>query len=173
MANLVCGDQQQSVRAKVLRQSKLAEQQMRISRKAEYALRALVAIAREPKAWRIEELSARENIPVKFLEQILLSLRHAGLLSSRRGVGGGYSLHRPAEEITVGAVIRALDGPLAPVPCATERPLEQCTCPDPRSCALRLLMTGIQRELSNALDGKTIEDMLHLTPRADTLAFEI
>src|ERR1700728_4410704 len=64
---------------------------MRISKKAEYALRALAAIARQPKCWQIQELSGRENIPIKFLEQILLALRHAGLLASKRGVGGGYT----------------------------------------------------------------------------------
>ena len=69
---------------------------MRISRKSEYALRALVSLARERRSWGIQELSERENIPVKFLEQILLALRHAGLLTSKRGVGGGYTLHRAA-----------------------------------------------------------------------------
>ncbi len=146
---------------------------MRISRKAEYALRALVAMAREQRSWGIQELCERENIPVKFLEQILLSLRHAGLLTSKRGVGGGYTLHRGAGEITVAEVIRTLDGPLAPVPCSAERPTERCTCPDPRTCAVRLLMTGVRRDLGAMLDGKTIEDMLRLTPGGETLAFEI
>lgn len=146
---------------------------MRISRKAEYALRALVAIARQPKSWRIEELSARENIPIKFLEQILLSLRHAGLLTSKRGVGGGYALLRPAAEISVGEVIRVLDGPLAPVPCAAERPNEKCTCPDPRTCVVRLLMTEVRRDLGAMLDARTIGDMLRLSPDPASLAFDI
>jgi len=153
---------------------------MRVSKKAEYALRALVAIARERgpaggarKSWRIEELSAQENIPIKFLEQILLALRHAGLLTSRRGVGGGYALLRSASEISVGEVIRILDGPLAPVPCAAERPNERCTCPDPRTCALRLLMTDVRRDLAALLEARTIEDMMRLSPEPSSLAFEI
>jgi Rrf2 family protein len=146
---------------------------MRISRKAEYALRALVALAREPRSWGIQELSQRENIPVKFLEQILLALRHAGLLTSKRGVGGGYTLHRAAAEITIAEVVRTFDGPLALVPCAAERPTEKCTCPDPRTCAVRLLMTTMRRDLAAMLEGRTIDDMVRLSPGADTLAFEI
>ncbi|MEA3212265.1 MAG: hypothetical protein QOE70_5322 [Chthoniobacter sp.] len=146
---------------------------MRISKKAEYALRALVAVAREPRSWSIQELSAQENIPVKFLEQILLTLRHAGLLASKRGVGGGYTLLRAANEITLGEVLRVLDGPLAPVACAAECPTERCTCPDPRRCPLRLVMTDLRRELTTMLESRTIEDLLRLAPASDALAFEI
>jgi Rrf2 family protein len=146
---------------------------VRISRKAEYALRALVAIARHGKSWQIQELSAQENIPVKFLEQILLALRHAGVLTSKRGVGGGYALRKPAPEISIGEVIRVLDGPLALVPCAAEQPGEPCTCPDVRTCPLRLVMTEVRRDLSAMLEGRTIEDMLRLSPASEALAFEI
>jgi Rrf2 family protein len=146
---------------------------VRISRKAEYALRALVAIARQPKSWQIQELSTRENIPVKFLEQILLALRHAGLLTSKRGVGGGYTLRKSASEISVGEVIRVLDGPIALVPCAAEQAGEPCTCPNPNSCALRLLMTDVRRDLSAMLDHRTIDDMVRMAPDTDALAFEI
>jgi Rrf2 family protein len=146
---------------------------VRISRKAEYALRALVAIARQPKSWQIQELSTRENIPIKFLEQILLALRHAGLLTSKRGVGGGYSLRRSAADITVGEVIRVLDGPLALVPCAAEQPGEPCTCPDRKNCAVRLLMTDVRRDLAAMLEGRSIEDMVRMAPADEVLAFEI
>jgi len=146
---------------------------MRLSRKAEYGLRALTAMARGRKSWSIHELSAQENIPVKFLEQILLALRHAGVLSARRGVGGGYSFARQPREITVGDVVRALDGPLAPVPCASERPSERCTCPDPRSCAVRLMMTQFREEIALWLDARSIEDLASLGPAPSGLAFEI
>ena len=146
---------------------------MRISKKAEYALRALVAIARQPRSWAIQELSAQENIPIKFLEQILLALRHAGLLSSKRGVGGGYTLIRPPSEITLREVLRILDGPVAPVPCASEQPTEACTCPDRRTCAVRLMMTELRGDITRLLDSRTIEDMTRLSPSSDTLAFEI
>ena len=146
---------------------------MRISKKAEYALRALVAIARQPRSWSIHELSAQENIPIKFLEQILLALRHGGLLASKRGVGGGYTLLRAPGEITLREVLRILDGPIAPVPCAAEQPTERCTCPDPRTCPLRLMMIELRGDITRLLDGRTIEDMMKLSPNSDTLAFEI
>jgi len=146
---------------------------VRISRKAEYALRALVAMARQAKSWQIHELSAQENIPIKFLEQILLALRHAGLLTSKRGVGGGYSLRKTPSEISVGEVIRILDGPLAIVPCTVETPLEACTCPDRQTCPLRLMMTTVRRDLAGMLDGRTIQDMLELAPQTGVIAFDI
>ncbi len=130
-------------------------------------------MAREPKSWRIEELSAHENIPVKFLEQILLALRHAGLVASKRGVGGGCTLLRPAAEVSVGEVIRILDGPLAPIPCAAERPEVPCSCPDPRTCPVRALMTRLRQELAGSLDSQSLEDMLRLAPGAETLAYDI
>lgn len=146
---------------------------MRISRKAEYALRALVTMARQAKSWQIQELSVRENIPVKFLEQILLALRHAGLLSSKRGVGGGYVFRKPPAEISVGEVIQTLDGPLALIPCAAEKPGEPCTCPDRLRCPIRVFMTGVRRELSMLLESKTIEDLARMAPSETELAFEI
>lgn len=146
---------------------------MRISKKSEYALRALIVFARNPRSYQIQELSAKENIPVKFLEQILLTLRHGGLLTSKRGVGGGYTLRVEAGRITVGEVIRIMDGPIAPVPCAGERTREKCTCPDPRTCALRIFMTGVREQLGSVLDGCTIEEMARLSPDQSGLAFEI
>ena len=152
---------------------------MRLSKKTEYALRALFAIARASRnlaggTWRIEQLSRQENIPVKFLEQILLSLRHAGLLSSKRGVGGGYRLARPSSEITIGEVIRALDGPLTPLPCASDLARrERCTCPDERTCPVRVLMTNVQLQLESLFDGRTLEDVLEEVPQAGALSFEI
>ena len=144
---------------------------MRVSRKSEYALRALVAMARKPKSYQIRELSETENIPVKFLEQILLTLRHAGFLTSKRGVGGGYALRVAPAEINVREIIEIMDGPLAPVPCAAVRPLEKCSCPDPRTCVLRLLMIDLREEIGALLKGRTIEDMIKLCP--DAGQFEI
>jgi Rrf2 family protein len=147
---------------------------MRISKKAEYALRALVAMARPPaRSWSIHELASSERIPIKFLEQILLALRRAGILNSKRGVGGGYTLVRAPEDIRIGEVIGVFDGPIAPVPCAAERPTERCSCPDPRTCPLRLMMTDIRRELSTLLDERTLDDMLKLAPGTQSLAFDI
>jgi Rrf2 family protein len=147
---------------------------MRISKKAEYALRALTAIARQPaKSWSIQELASQENIPIKFLEQILLALRRSGILSSRRGVGGGYMLVRKIDGISIGEVIAIFDGAPAPVPCSLDQATESCNCPDPRTCALRLMMAGVRREMTALLNAKTIEDMLKLSPGSTSLAFEI
>ena len=90
---------------------------MQLSKRAEYALRALTAMARRPARTvsQIEELSAAEGLPPKVLEQILLVLKKAELLHSKRGVGGGYHLTRPASSITVGDILRAVDGPFLPI----------------------------------------------------------
>jgi len=146
---------------------------VRISRKAEYALRALVALARQGSPLQIGELSRLENIPVKFLEQILLSLRNDGFLASKRGVGGGYTLKRPAARIPVGEVVRALDGPVAPLPCAATTGSDvPCSCPDPRTCPLRSFMTQLTREMNALLDARTIEDLAKMDV-GQALAFEI
>lgn len=146
---------------------------MKVSKKTEYALRALVAMARKPRSYQIQELSEKENIPIKFLEQILLSLRHAGFLTSKRGVGGGYSLRAEPSQITVREVIEIMDGPITPVPCAGLRPADQCSCPEPRTCAVRLMMIELREEIGALLGQRTIEDMVRLSPDTGALAFEI
>ena len=129
-------------------------------------------MARQQRSWSIQELSTQEAIPVKFLEQILLSLRHAGYLSAKRGVGGGYTLRSLPSSIKVGDVIRTMDGPIAPVPCAAAQPAENCTCPDPKNCSLRLLMTDVRSKIAELLDSKTIDDLVKMHPE-HALAFEI
>jgi Rrf2 family protein len=148
---------------------------MRISKKAEYALRALfvLAQARPDRPYPIQDLSEGENIPIKFLEQILLSLRREGLLESKRGVGGGYLLARPASQIMVGEVIRLIDGPLAPVACAAAGTNERCTCRDPRTCPLRLVMTDVASAISGLLDDLTLRDAVDRVPAAGRLSFDI
>jgi len=129
-------------------------------------------MARKPRSWSIQELSSQEAIPVKFLEQILLALRNAGYLSAKRGVGGGYMLRQNPSEIRVGDIVRTMDGPIAPVPCAAAQPSETCSCPDPNTCPLRLLMTEVRVEICSLLDTRTIEDLARMTPDS-ALAFEI
>ncbi len=102
------------------------------------------ATPRCSRTFQIQELSEKENIPVKFLEQILLTLRHAGILASKRGVGGGYTLRMNPSQISVAEIIELMDGPIAPSPAPRRVPLEKCSCPDPRTCALRLLMTSLR-----------------------------
>ncbi len=144
---------------------------MRISRKSEYALRALVAMARMPRSWPISELSAQENIPVKFLEQILLALRRGGLLASLRGVGGGYSLRVPPGRITTGQIIALLDGPIAPVPCAIDASASACSCPEPRTCPVRRAMTELREKMEATLNSQSLEDLAR--PEVAAATYEI
>lgn len=148
---------------------------MRISRRAEYALRALLLIAKDQKekVHQIQELSERGNIPVKFLEQILLSLRNEGLLSSKRGVGGGYTLRKRPSEIVILEIVELLDGPIAPLPCASEPPGELCGCPDPIRCPLRPLMRQARDAIREVLSAKTVQDLLDESRDNQVLAFEI
>jgi Rrf2 family protein len=148
---------------------------MRISRRAEYALRALLLIAKDQKekVHQIQELSERGNIPVKFLEQILLNLRNEGLLTSKRGVGGGYSLRKRPSEIVILDIVELLDGPIAPLPCASEPPAEPCGCPDPIRCPLRPLMRQARDTIREVLSAKTVQDLLDESRDNQVLAFEI
>src|SRR3954471_14003396 len=111
-----------------------------LSQKSKYALRALQSLARAKGRGPvlIAELAEQDEIPRKFLELILLELKNHGLLESRRGKGGGYLLRKSPEQITLGEVIRLFDGPLAPIPCASERAFRKCDdCPDILTCGTR------------------------------------
>jgi Rrf2 family protein len=146
---------------------------MRFSKRAEYALRALTAMAREPRSWSIHELSEAERIPVKFLEQILLALRKAGILASKRGAGGGYVFLKKPADTSLAEVVQVLDGPLAPVPCAGLAPAAPCTCPDPRTCAVRRMMLGFQAEMTEWLEAHSIEELAALGADSSRLVFDI
>ena len=130
---------------------------MRLSKKGEYAVRALIEIGFEAKQRpssliQISTVAERTNIPEKFLEQILLALRNGGVLKSKRGVEGGYSLAKDADDITLGEVIRLLDGPLAPIACVSQTSYEPCSCPDEASCGLHLAMKQVRDAIANILD---------------------
>lgn len=134
-----------------------------MSQKARYALRALLALARLPtdETLMISEIAARERIPRKFLEQILLDLKHQGLVRSRRGKLGGYGLLKPAEEITFGQVVRCIDGPIAPLPCLSRTAYRRCDdCRDEASCELRHVFAKAHVATSRILDGTTLSDAL-------------
>jgi Rrf2 family protein len=105
----------------------------------------------------IEQLSQNEAIPKKFLEQILLSLKGTGLVTSKKGKGGGYSLAKPPEEITMGSVIRFAEGPLAPLPCASETQFRKCEeCPDIETCGTRMVMREVRDSIVEILDHTTL-----------------
>ncbi|MBV9463907.1 MAG: Rrf2 family transcriptional regulator [Verrucomicrobiae bacterium] len=138
---------------------------MKLSKKSEYALRALIEIAtRGPNGIvQIPEIAAKENIPEKFLEAILLQLKNAGVLRSKRGVGGGYSFSRYPSEVTLGEVIRLMDGPLAPIACVSRTAYEKCSCPSEEECGLRAVMIEVRQAIIDILDKKTVAEVIKLT----------
>ncbi len=134
---------------------------MKLSKRGGYGIKALIELASdsaEPNIIQIREIAERENIPVKFLEQILLTLKNAGILHSRLGVSGGYYLARPADEITLGQIIRTLDGTLAPIRCVSKIAYERCVCPDEASCGLRQVMQEVRNAIADVLDNTTLAD---------------
>lgn len=133
-----------------------------LSKRTKYGLQALVALARVPdgKPLLIADLAGQERLPLKFLEVILCDLKSSGYLVSRKGRGGGYALARPASQIRMGDVIRQLEGPLAPLPCASVTGFEPCgDCQDPATCRTRLLMREVRDAVASVLDNKTLADV--------------
>lgn len=109
----------------------------------------------------IATLAEEETIPVKFLELILLDLKSRGVLNSKKGKGGGYELSRPPSTITVGSLIRMMEGPLAPLPCASETAFKACAeCPDVESCGTRIIMRQVRDAIADVLDKTTLADLL-------------
>jgi Rrf2 family protein len=111
-----------------------------ISQRARYAFKALIALGRAGKGngMQIRDIALQEQIPRKFLEQILLTLKAGGLIASRRGRDGGYALLKAAEEISLGGVLRMIDGPIAPLPCLSRTAYRKCDdCQSEEQCAVR------------------------------------
>jgi Rrf2 family protein len=130
-----------------------------LSKRTQYSLRALYSLARNygQGPVLIEHLSHEEVIPKKFLEQILLSLKSTGLVASKKGKGGGYVLAKPPEQITIGAVIRSIEGPLAPLPCASETQFRKCEeCIDIETCGTRMVMREVRDAIAQILDHTTL-----------------
>jgi Rrf2 family protein len=134
-----------------------------ISQKTKYALKALRFLADRglEKSVLISELAQRQQIPQKFLEAILLELRNQGVLSSRKGKGGGYSLIKPPEQITLGAIIRTFDGPLALLPCASESAFVKCAeCESELTCGTRTVFKEVRDAMAKILDSTTLADLI-------------
>jgi len=133
-----------------------------LSRKAKYGLKALLALAREESSEPvlIADLSQRDAIPKKFLEAILHELKRRGVVDSKKGKGGGYFLRRAPAQITVGEVIRVLDGPLAAVPCVSQMAYARCVeCVDEATCGVRLAMKEVRDATAEILDNTTLADI--------------
>ncbi len=133
-----------------------------LTNKGKYGLKALVHLAALPPGQTAQsvEIATANNVPKKFLDAILGELRVAGMIVTRKGKNGGYMLSRPAAEIMAGAAIRALDGPLAPIACASRTGYRPCAdCSDVQACSVRLLMTEVRDLSAKLLDHTSIDDM--------------
>ncbi|RFC51365.1 MAG: DNA-binding transcriptional regulator [Verrucomicrobia bacterium] len=142
---------------------------MKLSKKGEYALRSLINLGLAAEVGRslvqVSELADTEQLPVKFLEQIMSALKDAKLVTSVRGKFGGYRLAKPAKTITIGQVVRLIDGPLAPIGCVSQTAYEKCTCPDEAHCGLRMLMLDVRNAIAGILDRYTLADVVEVTLR--------
>ncbi|HXS69831.1 MAG TPA: Rrf2 family transcriptional regulator [Candidatus Polarisedimenticolia bacterium] len=134
---------------------------MKLSVRGEYALRALLVLALhyDQPVVRIQTISEHQNIPKRFLEQILNDLKSAGVVQSKRGVSGGYRLARRPEEITLAVVIRHVEGALAPVSCVSERFYEKCSCPDESRCAIRSVMKEVREAVVKIVERITLAEL--------------
>jgi Rrf2 family protein len=141
-----------------------------LSRKAKYGLKAMLRLAttRESGPMLVSDLAATESIPKKFLEQILLELKHRGLLQSKKGKGGGYMLTRPSCAISMGEVIRALDGPIAPIPCVSQTAYVKCDeCEDERTCGIRMVMKRVRDATVEILESSNLADVVKAVAAAE------
>jgi Rrf2 family protein len=139
---------------------------MRLSTKGEYASRAMLEIAlhhpRQP--LHIREIASAQDIPVRYLEQILLLLKRAGYLRSKKGPNGGYYLAKDPAQISVAEVIRVMDGPLAPIDCVSVTAHE--VCPRESSCGLRWLWKEVRDSVAEILEKTTFKDLADKTKKA-------
>lgn len=133
-----------------------------LTSKGKYGIKAMVHLAmlEAGETAQIAEIAQRNNISKKFLDAILLDLRNAGMLRSKKGPGGGYALARPARTIEVGAVIRALEGPIAPIGCASQSAFKPCEdCGDMEACVVRSVMREVRDAMAAVVDNLTIADL--------------
>lgn len=149
---------------------------MRVSTKGDYATRAMqdLALHYEEGPIQIEEIARRQHLPARYLEQILLSLKRAGFVESKRGVSGGYYLAKPPGEITVGAVIRAMEGPIIPIFCVDSGPREICI--EEPYCSLRDIWVDVRDAVTKIVDRTTLEDLcrqIRVTQKRQGVSYQI
>jgi Rrf2 family protein len=140
-----------------------------ISKRTQYGLKAMQSLGRRygEGPVSIATLSREDSIPIKFLELILLDLKASGLLESKKGPGGGYQLSRPPSMITIGSLIRIMEGPLAPLPCASETAFRPCDeCGEVESCGTRIIMRQVRDAMANILDGTTLAQLIRQVEEA-------
>ena len=145
-----------------------------LSKKAKYGIRALIYLAQQPAgAVIIRDIAERARVPRKFLEAILLELKMAGLLQSKPGKGGGYHLRLPPDSINLGQVIRSLDGPLAPIPCASQTAFAPCKdCPDVQKCVIRSVMRRVRDATAKIHDQTNLSQLVQEQERLNIPPFD-
>jgi len=144
-----------------------------LTNKGKYGLKAMVHLAGIEAGGlaQVADIAEANAISKKFLDHILTELRHAGLVYSKKGKGGGYALAKPAHEIRVGAIVRALDGPLAPFPCASVTAYRPCDdCGDLKTCAVRQIMVESRNAVASVLDNRTLAQMRAMTDPPELVA---
>ena len=142
-----------------------------LSSRARYATRAILDLSLRDasKTTLIQDIADRQNIPLKFLQQILVSLKSSGFVQSRKGPGGGYVLARPPEKIMLGDVIRAMDGMLAPISCVSQAAHSECGCPVPETCALRTKFKEVRDAMASLLDHTSFAELAEAQRKAEGL----
>jgi Rrf2 family protein len=134
-----------------------------LSQKAKYALQALLVLAdlNEGESLMISDIAERQRLPKRFLEQILLDLKHQGIVQSWRGKNGGYALLKPAGKVTFGEIVRIVDGPLAPLPCLSRMAYRCCEeCVSEEKCAVRRVFASVHEATTEILDNMTLSAAL-------------
>jgi Rrf2 family protein len=145
---------------------------MKLSVRGEYALRALLVLSRDyqedDSVVRIQEISTKQNIPKRFLEQILNDLKSGRIVESKRGVAGGYRLRRAPQHITLAEIVRHIEGPLAPVSCVSERFYEKCSCPDETRCPIREVMKEVRDGIVKMMERTSLADLAERARKLET-----
>lgn len=144
-----------------------------LSKKTKYGLKALLYLGKHagPGPVLVSDIAEKELIPLKFLELILLDLKNHGILQSKKGKGGGYFLQKPPELISLGEVIRILDGPLALLPCTSRTAYRRCDeCVDEAICGIRMIMKEVRDATARILDGTTLKGLLDQVDQAQSEA---
>ena len=134
-----------------------------LSKKTKYAIKALVILGKnaDQPPMQISKIAEEERIPKKFLEQILLDLRNAGFLYSKKGAGGGYSLNKDPKDIFLVSIMRITDGPIAMVPCASLNFYHKCEeCKDETTCGIRDLFVQVRDATVKILSETSIADVI-------------
>jgi Rrf2 family protein len=143
-----------------------------LTNKGKYGLKAMVHLAGlDPGSLaQAADIAQANSISKKFLDHILTELRRAGFVYAKKGKGGGYALTRPAHDIRVGAIVRALDGPLAPIACASVTAFRPCDdCDDQKACAVRLIMIEARNAIADVLDHRTLAELRTLASSGEPI----